>query len=146
MIVISTQTEPMRASLRRRCMEAQQLLELCQELLSQPSIQRGDSRRSLVLRLLELAMICYLDGMKAEGIEPSKPAVIPQLKPAQLDLEQLYLRCATLRDETWACQRMANDISSTLAYFLERQALQLEPLLRALEYADHPRETQYATG
>lgn len=144
MIVISTKSEPLSASLRQRCTEAEQLILLCQECSSRLSNYASESRMGLVLGLLELGLNRYLEAMKAQGIEPT----VGQYKPLgkqPTTIEHLYVRFATLRDETWACQRLAQDHSGNVAYFLERQALQLEPLLRALEYAGQPQMGGHAS-
>jgi hypothetical protein len=157
MIVLSANNRPLMASLRQRSRDAKHLLELCGSYKDNPQLYFHNQREGLMVQLLEATMIRYLEAMETQGIlgdglsqwQALSRNPLPKLNPNRpIDLEQLYVGCANLRDETWACQRMAQEISRNLAYFLERQAVSLEPLVRVMEQAGRAkaREAHYASG
>ncbi|MDX2003723.1 MAG: hypothetical protein SFU83_00470 [Meiothermus sp.] len=139
MTILPGAQQAVREVLRDRAAQVSRLEALCESALRDLERRRvwKDSRERLLLRLLSTSLERYRVALRQEG------AAAPPVHPAaRADLEAIAVACSELRDQTWVAWRVVMDGGAENARFLEGQALELEFILRALDYVQHSQQSQ----
>lgn len=128
-----------REVLQDRAAQVCRLEALCESALRDLERRQvgQDSRERLLLRLLSASLERYRLALRQEGA-----AALSEPPAERANLEAIAAACSELRDQTWVAWRVVMDGGAENARFLEGQALELEFILRALDYVQHSQQSQ----